>query len=68
MFVTFNASRDSPGVLVSQYGKRKFWDATAQTYSKWGNAAQIYELKRWIHGTTQGEWSVTTYFHHLRAL
>jgi hypothetical protein len=32
---------------------KEIWDVAAQTYSKMGNAAQIYELKRQIHGTTQ---------------
>jgi hypothetical protein len=35
---------------------------------KMGNATQIYELKQRIHGTTQDERSVTTYFHKLRGL
>lgn len=47
---------------------KEIWDATAQTYSKIGNAAQIYELKCQIHGTTQCEWSVVIYFHKLWSL
>lgn len=31
---------------------KEIWDAIAQTCSNVGNAAQIYELKRQIHGTT----------------
>jgi hypothetical protein len=32
-----------------------------------GDATQIYEQKHWIHGVTQGEWHVATYFHQLHA-
>lgn len=46
---------------------KEIWDATVQTLFKMGNAPQIYELKRRIHGTIQEEWHVATYFHRLHA-
>jgi hypothetical protein len=49
------------------YTTKEVWDAATQTL-KMGNATQIYELKQRIHGTTQDERSVTTYFHKLRGL
>jgi len=33
------------------FSKKEIWDATTQTYSKIGNATQIYKLKHQIHGT-----------------
>jgi hypothetical protein len=47
---------------------KEVWDATAQTYSKLGNSALKYDLKRRIHGLTQGDWLVATYFHKLHSL
>jgi hypothetical protein len=47
---------------------KEVWDATAQTYSKVGNAALKNDLKRQIHGLTQGDSLVATYFHKLRIL
>jgi hypothetical protein len=47
---------------------KEVWDAAAQTYSKVGNAALKYDLKRRIHGLTQGVWLVATSFHKLRIL
>jgi hypothetical protein len=32
------------------------------------NAALKYDLKHQIHGLTQGDWLVVTYFHKLRSL
>lgn len=34
---------------------KKVWDTAAQTYSKMENAALKYDLKRRIHGLTQGD-------------
>lgn len=47
---------------------KEVWDAATQTYSKMGNAALKYDLKRQIHGLNQGDWLVATYFHKLRSL
>jgi hypothetical protein len=41
----------SQGYLFLRTAK-EIWDVVAQTYSKMGNVAQIYELKRRIHGMT----------------
>jgi len=57
----------SQGYLFLHIAK-EVWDAAAQTYSKVGNAALKYDLKRRIHGLTQGDWLVATYFHKLRSL
>jgi hypothetical protein len=57
----------SQGYLFLRTAK-EIWDATAQTYSKVGNAALKYDLKRQIHGLTQGDWLVATYFHKLCSL
>jgi hypothetical protein len=59
--------RFSQGYLFLRMAKEVL-DAAAPTYSKMGKATQIYELKRWIHGTIQGDWYVATYFHKLHAL
>jgi hypothetical protein len=55
------------GYLFLHTGK-EVWDAAAQTYSKVGNVALKYDLKRQIHSLTQGDWLVATYFHKLRSL
>jgi hypothetical protein len=34
---------------------KEVWDVATQTYSKVGNAALKYDLKRQIHGLTQGD-------------
>jgi hypothetical protein len=47
---------------------KEVWDAVAQTYSKVGNAALKYDFKCQIHGLTQGDSLVATYFHKLRSL
>jgi hypothetical protein len=47
---------------------KEVWDAAAQTYSKVGNATLKYDLQCRIHGLTQGDWLVATYFHKLRSL
>jgi hypothetical protein len=44
----------SQGYLFLHIAK-EVWDAAAQTYSKVGNAALKYDLKRRIHGLTQGD-------------
>jgi len=49
------------------YTAKEVWDAGALTYSKVGNAALKYDLKRWMHGLTQGDILVATYFHKLRS-
>lgn len=53
----------SQGYMVLNTSK-EIWDAAAQIYSKIGKI----ELKRQMHETTQGEWSVATYLHLLCAL
>jgi hypothetical protein len=50
------------------HSAKEVWDATAQTYSKVGNVALKYDLKRRIHSLTQGDWLVATYFYKLRSL
>jgi hypothetical protein len=45
---------------------KEVWDAVVQTYSKVGNAAMKYYLKRQI--LTQSDWLVATYFHKLYSL
>jgi len=57
----------SQGYLFLHTAK-EVWDAAAQTYSKVGNAALKYDLKRRIHGLTQGDSLVASYFHKLRSL
>jgi hypothetical protein len=57
----------SQGYLFLHTAK-EVWDAAAQTYSKVGNAALKYDLKRRIHGLTQGDSLVATYYHKLRIL
>jgi hypothetical protein len=47
---------------------KEVWGAAAQTYSKMGNGAQIYELMGQIHGRIKGDWYVVTYFHKLYGL
>jgi hypothetical protein len=47
---------------------KEVWDVAAQTYSKVGNVALKYDLKRRIHGLTQGDSLVAPYFHKLRSL
>jgi len=57
----------SQGYLFLHTAK-EVWDVAAQTYSKVGNAALKYDLKRQIHGLTQGDSLVAPYFHKLRSL
>jgi hypothetical protein len=47
---------------------KEVWDAAAQTYSKMGNGAQIYELMGQIHGRIKGDWYVVINFHKLYGL
>ena len=44
------------------------WDKVQGTYSKVGNAARIFDLKRRIGRTIQGDSSVTAYYNQLEAL
>jgi hypothetical protein len=57
----------SQGYLFLHTAK-EVWDAAAQMYSKMGNTTLKYDLKYWIHGLTQGDWLVATYFLKLRSL
>jgi hypothetical protein len=57
----------SQGYLFLHTAK-EVWDVAAQTYSKVGNATLKYDLKRRIHGLTQGDSLVAPYFHKLRSL
>lgn len=57
----------SQGYLFLRTAK-EIWDVAAQTYSKMGNKAQVYDLKRRIQATSQGDWYVATYYHNLRGL
>jgi hypothetical protein len=57
----------SQGYLFLHTAK-EVWDVAAQTYSKVGNVALKYDLKRQIHSLTQGDWLVANYFHKLRSL
>ncbi|KAH7543907.1 hypothetical protein JRO89_XS15G0058600 [Xanthoceras sorbifolium] len=43
-------------------------DAVMKTYSKEGNASQIFELKKAIHNSKQGNLSVTIYYTNLQVL
>eukprot|EP00257_Ricinus_communis_P026984 XP_025014398.1 uncharacterized protein LOC112536055 [Ricinus communis] len=47
---------------------QKIWDAAAQTYSQSGNDAQVYELRKKIHETKQGELTIAQYFSELNGL
>ncbi|KAA8547242.1 hypothetical protein F0562_003894 [Nyssa sinensis] len=47
---------------------KDIWDAVAQTYSVGSNDAQIYDLKRRVHETTQKGKSLSAYFTALQAL
>ncbi|KAL5772429.1 hypothetical protein ACOSQ2_012353 [Xanthoceras sorbifolium] len=38
---------------------KEIWDSVTRTYSKKGKATRIFELKRKIHNTKQGDSSVT---------
>lgn len=57
----------SNGYLLLRTAK-EIWDAAVQTYSKIGNIAQIFYLKRRIYETTQKDMSLSTYFHTFRGL
>ena len=47
---------------------QKIWDATTQTYSQSGNDAQVYELRKKVHETKQGEMTIAQYFSELSSL
>ena len=47
---------------------QKIWDATTQTYSQSGNDAQVYELRKKVHETKQGEMTIAQYFFELNSL
>ena len=47
---------------------KEIWDALTHTYSKQGDAAQVFELMNKIQVTKQGELTVTTYYNTLKVL
>ncbi|KAL3523021.1 hypothetical protein ACH5RR_015855 [Cinchona calisaya] len=46
----------------------KIWNVASLTYSQMGNDAQIYELRNKVHGTKQGETTISQYFSELCGL
>ena len=46
----------------------KIWNSTKRTYSRKGNDAQIFEIRNKIHGTKQGELTITDYYSELSGL
>jgi len=67
MLTTFNATKNQSMVLIPPYSQRSL-GCCYSDISKVGNAALKYDLKRQIHGLTQGDSLVATYFHKLRNL
>lgn len=47
---------------------KEIWEVVEKTYSKVGDAAQIYEIKTKISATKQGDRSVTEYANLLKIL
>ena len=47
---------------------KEIWDVVTHTYSKQGDAAQVFELMNRIHATKQGELIVKSYYNTLKAL
>ncbi|KAJ7954402.1 Retrovirus-related Pol polyprotein from transposon TNT 1-94 [Quillaja saponaria] len=46
----------------------KMWTALCQTYSQVGNDIQVFELRKKLHETTQGELTIAQYFAELSGL
>ena len=46
----------------------KIWNSAKRTYSRKGNDAQIFEIRNKIHGTKQGELTITEYYSELSGL
>ncbi|XP_043809433.1 uncharacterized protein LOC122722509 [Manihot esculenta] len=46
----------------------KIWKALSLTYSKIGNDAQIYDIRNKIHGTKQGEMTISQFYSELCGL
>ncbi|XP_043687765.1 uncharacterized protein LOC122638984 [Telopea speciosissima] len=46
----------------------KIWKAAKGTYSQVGNDAQVFDIQRKIHATTQGELTLSEYYCELRSL
>ncbi|KAA3476736.1 ankyrin repeat domain-containing protein 2b [Gossypium australe] len=47
---------------------KKIWNAATLTYSRVGNDAQIFEIRNKVHGTKQGELTISQYFAELSGL
>ena len=47
---------------------KEIWDVVTHTYSKQGDAAQVFELMNRIHATKQGELIVKSYYNTLKVL
>ncbi|RVX18930.1 hypothetical protein CK203_007043 [Vitis vinifera] len=45
---------------------KEIWDVVTHTYSKQGDAAQVFELMNRIHATKQGELIVKSYYNTLK--
>ncbi|KAG8638166.1 hypothetical protein MANES_14G014236v8 [Manihot esculenta] len=46
----------------------KIWKVLSLTYSKIGNDAQIYDIQNKIHGTKQGEMTISQFYSELYGL
>ncbi|GAV87963.1 UBN2_3 domain-containing protein, partial [Cephalotus follicularis] len=46
----------------------KIWNTAAHTYSQTGNDVRVYDLKKRVHETKQGEMTVAQYFAELNTL
>lgn len=46
----------------------KFWSAAGQTYSKVGNDTLVFEIRKKVHETKQGDMTVAQYFAELSNL
>ncbi len=44
------------------------WNVVSQAYSQVGNDAQVYEQRNKVHGTKQGDMTITQYFAELSGL
>ncbi|RVW27189.1 hypothetical protein CK203_092569 [Vitis vinifera] len=51
-----------------EYTEKETWDAVTHNYSKKGDVAQVFGLKNKIHGTKQGELTITAYYNTLKVL